>query len=410
MKYKILTLFLFSLLSSATAQLTGLELLEGQDQKKIKFNFVRGFLLMEVRYANFFPLKFIYDTGAQNTIIFDKITAELGPIRYDRIIQVTGADLSDQIAARIARGLTFKLNETPPVKRDVIVLEEDFIQMGEIIGEQVHGILGADFFKGLLVEINYKKQYLQIFDPRKFNWKSLKKHTLLETVFSDGKPYVMGTVSTGQGDSAKIRLLVDTGASISLLLHNDTHPSLHLPPGAIRGNLGKGLSGNLTGYVGRIPGFYLSGFEFPQVISYFQEYNTSLLRDSIAVKRNGIIGNFLLDRFNVVIDYVNEAMYLKAEKKYNRNFKYDRSGLVILAHGADFRDFVVNDVIEGSPADLAGVKADDVITKIGFTGRRTLTLDKINSKLSGKVGKKIKFKVKREGKNMEFEFRLADLL
>lgn len=109
-------------------------------------------------------------------------------------------------------------------------------------------------------------------------------------------------------------MLMDTGASISMLLHNDTDPSLVLPSHVIRGNLGKGISGNLTGYVGRINNLSVSGFEFPNILSYFQEYDTSAFPDSTAVKRNGILGNFILDRFHVVIDYLNEGVYLKPEK------------------------------------------------------------------------------------------------
>ena len=69
---------------------------------------------------------------------------------------MVGSDLSSSVAARIARKHADQTGHLAEVKRDVIVLEEDFIHMDEIIGEPVHGILGADFFKGLIVEINYK--------------------------------------------------------------------------------------------------------------------------------------------------------------------------------------------------------------------------------------------------------------
>lgn len=410
MKFKVFTLLFFTLLSSVHAQINGLELLQGKKSQKLKFSYTRGFILLDVRYAGFIPLKFIYDTGAQNTIFFDRFTAELVGIQYDRVIQVTGSDLSSSVAARIARGVALKLDDSPEVKRDVIVLEEDFIQMSEVIGLQVHGILGADFFKGLIIEINYKKQYLVLHDSRYFDHSTLKNHTRLDTRFAESKPYVSATVTMSGGQKSVIKMLMDTGASISMLIHNDTDPSLVLPPHVIRGNLGKGISGNLSGYVGRINNLSVSGFEFPNMLSYFQEYDSSSFPDTNAVKRNGILGNFILDRFHVVIDYLNEGVYLKPEKKYNRRLNYDRSGLVIFSHGRDLKQFIVNDVIDGSPAYEAGVRPNDVITKLCFSSSSNLTLDKINNILSGKEGKKIKLRVQREGKNLKFEFRLRELL
>ena len=101
---------------------------------------------------------------------------------------------------------------------------------------------------------------------------------------------------------------------------------------------------------------------------------------------------------------------LKPEKKYNRRFNYDRSGLVIFSHGRDLKQFIVNDVIDGSPAFEAGIRPNDVITKLCFSSSANLNLDKINNILSGKEGKKIKIKVLREGKTLKFEFRLRELL
>ena len=112
----------------------------------------------------------------------------------------------------------------------------------------------------------------------------------------------------------------------------------------------------------------------------------------------------------MVIDYLNEGVYLKPEKKYNRRLNYDRSGLVIFSHGRDLKQFIVNDVIDGSPAYEAGIRPNDVITKLCFSSSSNLTLDKINNILSGKEGKKIKLRVQREGKNLKFEFRLRELL
>ena len=47
------------------------------------------------------------------------------------------------------------------------------------------------------------------------------------------------------------------------------------------------------------------------------------------------------------------------------------------------------------PAYEAGVRANDIITKVCFSSSQNLSLDRLNHIFSGKVGKKIKIKVMR---------------
>lgn len=411
MRYKILVLIFISNMSGIFSQIPGLDLLNGKKSERIKFQYVQGFILIDVKYGNIFPLKMIFDTGAQNTILFDELTASLTPLNYDREIQIAGANLNLQITARIGRGAKFKIQELPSVKRDIIVLMENFMNVEEIIGQEVHGILGSDFFKGLIVEINFKKGYLNIYDPKHFNYGKLKEYEKLDVYYSEGKPYINTIVNIHGNDTINTRLLIDTGAALGLLLHNDTHPSLTLPEKTIKGSLGKGLSGDIVGYLGRINSFKLGKYKFERLVTYYQEYDKFLFGDSSMIKRNGIIGTYLLDRFSLVFDQTRSNLYIKAYKNYNKKFKYDKSGIVVFATGKNLNEFVINDVIEGSPAYIAGVKPGDKILKIGwFFTSSSLTLEKINSIFAGKPGKKIKLKVLRNGEKIKLEFILKELL
>jgi PDZ domain len=391
------------------AQLTGLELLNGKPEKKLKFRFVQGFLLVEIKYAKVFPLQFIFDTGAQNTIFFDKITADLGQVKYDREIKVMGADFKDVMMARIGRNAFIGFDNSLSVKKDIIVLDKDILQIQEIIGEPVHGILGADMLKGLVVHIDYKGSEITLYDGGKFKRDKLKKYTHINAHFYEGKPYIDGWVSIDGKDSIMLKLLVDTGASISLLLHNNTHPSLRLPDNAIRGNLGRGLSGDVTGFVSKTHSLSFQDFNFRSMMTFFQEYNYDMRDTTHVVKRNGIIGNFLLDRFSIFIDYLNNDIYFKPSKKYNKAFTYDRSGLVIFAHGLNLKDFIIADVLEKSPAYEAGLRPKDVIEKVGYISNENLTLERLNNILSGKPGKTITLKIRRNGVKMKIKFKLREL-
>lgn len=392
------------------SQVPGLDLLDGNKKQRFYFQYVQGFILIEVRYGHFFPMKFIYDTGAQNTIIFDYASAGLSPLNYDRQILITGADLSFQMKAQIGRGAIFKIQDLPTVKRDIIILHEDFLELEEIIGQKVHGIMGSDFFKGLIIELNFKKGYIEIYHPQKFNYKMVEDYEKLDVFYSEGKPYVNTVVNIHGRDSINAKLLIDTGAALGLLLHNDTHPSLTLPEKTIRGSLGKGLSGDLTGYIGKINSFSLGKYKFNNLVTYYQQYNKLIFGDTSYIRRNGILGTYLLDRFSVFLDYARSDLYIKAIKNYDKKFKYDKSGLVVFATGKNLNEYVINDVIDGSPAYEAGLLPGDKIIKMGWRRKSFLTLEKISKILSSDKDKEIKIKVKRGEEKRTFSFTLKDLL
>jgi hypothetical protein len=260
----------------------------------------------------------------------------------------------------------------------------------------------------MIVKIDFRLNEITIYNPSKYNRKKLKDYTALDVAFHDGKPYVNSQIVTSNQDTVSVKLLMDTGASLSSLIHNNTHPSLTLPPNAIKGALGKGLGGELNGFVGKVPKLMINKFHFNNAISYFQDIEKDSLLNKL-ILRNGIIGNYLLDRFSVIIDYVKEEVYLKAEKKIDEPFQYDKSGISVLAHGIDLKEFIINEVLENSPADRIGIKEGDRIIRINWFASNEMTLDKINRILSSKAGKKIKLTVIRDKKKYRYKFYLQDL-
>ena len=91
----------------------------------------------------------------------------------------------------------------------------------------------------------------------------------------------------------QLKLLIDTGAALSLLLHTYSTPELALPQPVIKGNIGTGLGGEIEGYVGRIKSLYMGKNKLVEPISNFQELNA--LSDSAYINgRNGLIGGEIL--------------------------------------------------------------------------------------------------------------------
>ena len=72
--------------------------------------------------------------------------------------------------------------------------------------------------------------------------------------------------------------------------------------------------------------------------------------------------------------------------------------------------FQVKEVVKGSPADLAGVKKDDLILKINENPTQTMDLSEIISKFQEKDNKRIRLVLQRDFKRIKVKFRLKKVI
>lgn len=393
----------------AFAQPLGTDLLGGKDKIEIPFKYNQGFMLIDVEIDKTLPLKFIFDTGAEHTIMFHKIMADLIDIDYSKRIRILGSDISNDIHALIARNIYIDLKKGETVKRDILVLEDEISMLRATIGEEISGIVGSSLFKGMVVSFDYRKNKITIQHPTRFKPPSPNKgFKEYDIEVIQNKAYLKAPVTFQNGNTYDATLLIDSGAAIPLLIHTNTDSSLVLPNFVIDGRLGYGLGGPIKGFLGKIKQLEINPYTYDFVLTSFQDIDLEHYNQSDIV-RNGILGNKLLSRFHVIIDYFNQKLYLKARKKYNDDFKYDMSGLEIVALGKDFKEFEVRKVLEGTPAAEADIRPNDKILKIGWVNARFYTLEKLINKLESKAGKKIKLKIERDGQILTKKFYLRDL-
>lgn len=384
-----------------------IELLNGKKKATIPFRYIHNFIIVEAKIYGIIPLQFIFDTGAEHIILFKREYTDLLQVPYDRRIPVLGSDMSREIYALIARNGVIEVNGLAPQPYDMLVLEEDYFSLDEMIGSPVAGLIGGGFFRNLIINIDYKRRQITLYDPATFE--PPDGYINLPIKIKTNKPYIMAEASLNDGAPVQVDLLVDTGAGVPLLLHNNSHPSLHLPDQYIKGKLGLGLGGYLEGYIGRIQKLSLGSIVFPGVLTSFQNVDENWLQDKDKY-RNGILGNDLLSRFDVFLDYIHGQLMLKPYKPKQDPFVMDRSGLVLFAFGDGFNQFAVRDILSDSPAQEADFRVNDVLARIQGTAAKYFTLDDINRILQKKAGKKLKLQILRGKELMRKELTLRDLI
>lgn len=376
---------------------------------EVPFSYENNFIIVDVVFNRIFPLRFIIDTGAEHTILTTRQITDMLAIDYQRRFTIMGADLKTELYAYLVRGINLKLDDLSFLNRSILVLEEDYFRFDQFAGINVHGIIGADILRRFVVEINYRKETVTFIDPRYFT-PNLRHYREVAVDFNRGKPYLFTSTLLTNQQKIDTKLLMDTGAALSLLLYTDTDTLLHLPEHIVPSPLGLGLGGTLDGYLGRIPSFQLNeSFEFRELVTNFQQLSPEA-DSSYLNARNGIIGNRMLDRFTVVIDYIREKVYLRQVEDLDEDMDYDKSGIFLRAFGSNLNKFEVFHVIPDSPADRAGIKKGDRLVRINWWPVSLFNMEGITHKLRKDAGKTIRLVIQRDGEKLRFVFDLEELL
>jgi hypothetical protein len=411
LKFKWLIFFItFTIAVDLRGQnIIGLDMLGNQKSYDIPFELIQGHIIVDVTIGGLLPLKFIFDTGAQHTVLFESSYAIIMGYKPERQIPIMGADMSSEMMAGIFRNVSMKLGPSKSVLRDIIVLDENFLKLENLLGVNVVGMIGSDYFRNLIVKIDYEKYKITVYDIRTANESKLVNgYTEISSKFSDGKVYVTADVQISESVQS-LKLLMDTGASLPLLINTGTDTLLKVPEKSFSTILGYGLSGPVMGYLGKINSFENEVFNHKNMVTYFQDDEYSII-GNVKDIRNGLIGNLTLSKYHLIINYFNQKLYLKPNKYYKKPTKFDLSGLSIQAFGKNFNQFIVKAMINGGPGEKAGILVDDEIVKIGRWSSWRFNLGQVTEKLSSKEGNVIKLKVKRGNKIIPIVLTLENYL
>lgn len=399
----------FALLSSfpVLSQALGFSLAEGKKKVQIPIEIYNNLIVVPVVLNGALPLKFILDTGVRTAILTEKTFSDILNLSYSRKYTISGPGGEQLIDAYITNNVSLELPGVLGRGHALLVLGQDYLELRNYLGTDVHGILGYELFSRFIVQVDYEKKVLTLMLPKKF--KPRRRFQAIPIKIEDTKPYLTTSVVLADGTQISAKLLVDSGASHGLMLDPASDVRITMPANTISSVIGRGLGGEITGKVGRIKSLKLGDYEVKNVIANFPDPNSYF--DSLklgATKRNGAIGGEVLSRFTVIFNFPDEEIYLKKNGQFKKKFHYNLSGLMVKAKGARLNVFEVIDVRKESVADVAGVHVGDLIQTINGINTHSLDLNTINGFFNMKPGKKIHLMVDRGGQLLKIDFELAD--
>jgi len=362
-----------------------------------KFSFTQltgGIIVIKATVDNYKDsLNFIFDTGSGG-ISFDSATVEKLQLKREK---------SNKTIRGIAsmRKVDFTYNHTlnlPNLKVDSLDFHiNDYDILTSVYGFKVDGIIGYSFLKRYIVRINYDVQKMEVYTAG--NFKYPKGGYLMHPNFI---PLPIFEATVADERAVFSRFILDTGAGLNLLLSEDiVNDSLFI--GRKRKKYptqAEGLGGKKRMNTTVIKSLKLGPFKFRNVpVSIFDdEYNLTsypLL--------GGIIGNDLLRRFNVILNYPEQAIHLTPNSHFTDAFDYAYTGLGIYQIDNEIR---VVDVIGGSPAEKAGFLPDDII--IGVATNFSKNIQSFKNTLQS-AGSTLKVVVQRNGELFTLNLKIIHI-
>ncbi|MDP4212290.1 MAG: aspartyl protease family protein [Bacteroidota bacterium] len=357
--------------------------------------FTGGVVVIKMQLAGYpDTLNFIMDTGSGG-ISLDSMACQrlnIVPTPTDRFIIGIGG----------VRKVKFIYNQAINIgslKVDSLNFHvSDYGVLSSVYGDRIDGIIGFSFFSRYIVKIDYDSNLVSIYTRGSFKYPKGGFYLKPSIVNIPVEPAYLK-----DGAESHSRFYFDTGAGLCLLLSSDfaNDSSIFNPGKRMWPTQAQGMGGKADMKITTVKEFRLGPYHFRNVPTHVfgDEYNITSYP-----YLGGLIGNDLLRRFNVILNYDKKILYLMPNTRFREPFDYSYTGLALYWTDGAIR---VGDVMKDSPAELAGFKVDDVVISINNNTSQNLQVYK---SMMQDAGSKIKFIVSRPEGLVELTMKIKSIL
>jgi hypothetical protein len=349
-----------------------------------EFNFRQlngGVMLLTAKFNNMpDSFNFILDTGS-GSISLDSTTVEKYAIPHEPsgrymygIAGVRKVDYSKN------NSLTF-----PGLKVDSLDFYiNDYEILTNVYGIKVDGIIGYSFLSRYIVKVDFDSLKIRVYDTGTIKY---PRYGLLLHPTLRGLPIVPLVIKDARTVAANYYF--DTGAGLCFLISSQfkKDSAILLKRRKPVTTLVQGLGGKSQMHLTIIQKVQIGNYKFRRVPTYILDDEFKLFsRPSLG----GLIGNDILRRFNLIINYPHEEIHLLPNNHFHDHFDYSYTGMSLY----NFNGIIqADDIVDGSPADKAGIKNGDVI--IGIDNDFSNDIEKYKNQLQ-KAGERVALLIRRE--------------
>lgn len=356
----------------------------GGNAAEIPAEFLGNLIFVPVDVNKSQPSLFVLDSTAASSSINPARAADLGLSNLkDATLNFPGVDM--------------------PFVNFPAIDKPDFSQE---VGRPYQGTLGADFFDRVVVEIDYGRQTLRLYDPAAYKYSG--NGAIFPLRFDKGTPVIKASfklagLKTHDGD-----FVVSTALDASVLVSDrfsEVHRIFSSHVKTINASDPQ-IEGGATVALGRLTDFQIGRYEIRGPIAAFVHAGANSILDN---SRAGVIGGGILRRFTVIFDYAHQQLIFDPNTHFEDYEQEDKSGIAVIAKGPGLLTFEVASVQPGTPGAEAGVLKGDVIAGIDDEPAADLTLASIRA-LFRQVGHKYKLLIQRNGQSVQVTIQMRRLI
>lgn len=358
---------------------------------EIPFELATRHIMLKVNIDGSRPLSFVLDTGDKYAIVDLDRAKELG-LKLQGQIRVGGAGAGTQTGAYV-EGSNFTIpglaGFVQPVRMALPIGH-----MAQGFGQAFDGIIGYDFIKEFVVEVDYQSRVIRLHDKDTFTYSGPGESipiSLESPGHGSGHPILEAELTPIGGAPIKGKYVLDIGSGLALALHSPfvKDHGLLAPEHKTIKAFGAGAGGEINARLGRVSELKIGRFKISNPMTLFSEDTAGAFANR---SLSGNIGAQIAGKFRIFLDYGRSRIIFEPNSTFTDAFDRASAGVRVHAHGPDFRVFRIKNVLEDSPASEAGLKQDDIITAIDGNPAAQFTLSKLNEMFERPVSYKLTVK------------------
>ena len=322
--------------------------------ERIPFSMLTGGVIMVTGLLNNHPdsLHFILDTGSGGISLDSLTCTKLGISLEASEFLIRGLGGTRKVKFLNNATLTLQQLKTDSLNFHV----NDYEILTSVYGVKIDGIIGYSLFKQYIVNINYDSSYIEIYSRGIYNYPNrgfllhpnLQNIPIVKLMFKETKKQ--------QSD-----FYFDTGAGLCFLLSEDYVKDFSIFSASKRKPVltqAEGLGGKMIMKLTTIKALHIGPYTFKNVPTHIFEDVSNITSYPIL---GGLVGNDVLRRFNVTLNYEKKEIHLLPNSFFKDPFDYAYTGLGL--YDNDGR-VIIEDIIPNSPGDKAGFMIGDAIMGI----------------------------------------------
>jgi Aspartyl protease/PDZ domain len=353
-----------------------------------------GIVIVQAKLDNFpDTLNFVLDTGSSGISLDSGTASYLGlkPEPSERTIR--GIAGIRKVSFLYDRKLHF-----PHLTIDNLNFHiNDYNILTEVYGEKIDGIIGFAVFSRYIMKVDYDSFKVTFCTPGTIRYPRggyLLKPSMTQLVTQPLRVKDDRTINT--------RFLYDMGAGLCMLLSRDFVQDSNFLNKKRKRYIkeGEGLGGKIDMELTVIKEVKLGPYRFKNVpVFVFDDFTNITSYPQLG----GILGNDILRRFNIILNYGHGDIFIIPNQHYNEAFDYSYSGMELYMISGRI---IVGDVAKGSPAEAAGVREGDEVVAVNKSFNQNLNQYKIALQTPNE---KVKLVLRRNGELIEIEFKVKSI-